>query len=287
MARIHANGIDIEYEALGDPGAPPLLLIMGMNAQLTSWPEPFCQGLVEQGHYVVRYDNRDAGLSATIPGGELTLGDLLNGTPAPYTMADMAADALGVLDALGLGAAHLVGISLGGMIAQQIAIDNPERVLSLCSIMASTGDPSVGQPSEAAVQALLEPSETEREAVIARSVRWHRAIGSPGYPATEAYLRNRAAAAFDRAHRPSSGIRHIAVILQAKDRTEALHAVAAPTLVIHGEDDPLVNVSGGEATAAAVPGARLLLFPGMGHELPEPLWPDLVKAIAANAAQAS
>jgi pimeloyl-ACP methyl ester carboxylesterase len=285
MAQVHAHGIDIEYETLGDPSAPPMLLLIGMSAQLTAWPEPFRRALADKGFFVVTYDNRDAGLSTGMTG-ELTFHDLLNGTPAPYLVPDLAGDALGLLDALGIDAAHLVGVSLGGMIAQQIAIDQPGRVLSLCSIMSTTGDPSVGQPSDAAVAALLEPAGEGREAVIERSIRWHRTIGSPGHPASDAYLRGRAAAAFDRAHRPEGGMRHIAVVLQSPDRTEGLWNVLAPTLVMHGEEDPLVNVSGAKATAEAVPGAELRLFPGMGHDLPEPLWPEFVTAITGNAAKA-
>jgi pimeloyl-ACP methyl ester carboxylesterase len=284
MAQVHANGIDIEYEAFGDPEAPPLLLIIGMSAQLTSWPEPFCRDLAERGHYVVRFDNRDAGLSTGLEG-ELSFDDLLRGVPAPYGIPDMAADTLGLMDALGFRAAHLVGVSLGGMIAQQIAIDRAERVLSLCSIMATTGDPAVGQPSEAAIQALLAPAGSDRDSAVERNVRWHHAIGSPGYPASDSYLRARAAAGYDRAYRPEGGMRHIAAILQSKDRTEGLRGVSAPTLVLHGEDDPLVNMSGGKATAAAVPGAELRLFSGMGHDLPEPLWGEFATAIAANAAK--
>src|SRR5262249_38842365 len=159
----------------------------------TSWPEPLCRDLAERGHHVVRFDNRDAGLSTAMEG-TLTFDDLLRGVPAPYGITDMAADAVGLMDALGIRAAHLVGMSRGGAHAQQVAIARPERVRSLCSIMATTGDPAVGQPSESAVQALLAPAGTDRDSVVERNVRWHRAIGSPGYPATDAYLRDRAAA---------------------------------------------------------------------------------------------
>jgi pimeloyl-ACP methyl ester carboxylesterase len=261
-----------------------MVLIIGMSAQLTAWPEPFCRDLADRGHHVVRFDNRDAGLSTAMEG-ELTFDDLLRQVPAPYGIPDMAADAVGLMDALGFRAAHLVGVSLGGMIAQQIAIEHPERVLSLCSIMATTGDPAVGQPSEAAIQALLAPAGTDRDSVVERNVHWHHAIGSPGYPVSDAQLRERAAAAYDRAYRPEGGMRHIAAVLQAQDRTEGLRGVSAPTLVLHGEDDPLVDMSGGKATAAAVPGAELRLFSGMGHGLPEPLWGEFATAITANAAR--
>jgi pimeloyl-ACP methyl ester carboxylesterase len=285
MARLHANGVDIAYETLGDPGAPPMLLMMGVGAQLTAWPESLYKALADSGFFVVRYDNRDAGLS-TVLEGELTFHDLMNGVPAPYLIPDMAADAVGLMDGLGIRAAHLVGVSLGGMIAQQVAIGHPDRVLSLCSMMATTGDPGVGQPSDRAVEALLDPPGEGRDGLIERNMRWSRAIGSPGYPPSEEGLRRRVSAAVDRSHQPFGTVRHVAAVLHSADRTEGLRGVSVPTLVVHGEEDPLVNVSGGKATAEAVPGADLRLFPGMGHDLPEPLCPDFVEAITRNAAKA-
>lgn len=282
MARMRWDDIELEYETTGDANDPPMLLLIGMGAQMTAWPEPLYRGLADSGFFVVRFDNRDVGLSSALAG-TLTFHDLLDGAPAPYLISDMAADAVRLLDGLGLEAAHVVGVSLGGMIAQQIAVDHPGRVLSLCSIMATTGDPSVGQPSDAAIQALLEPSGQEREAVIERGVRWHRVIGSPGYPVSDEESRRRATAAFDRSYRPVGTVRHAAAILRSPDRTETLGRVSVPTLVLHGEDDPLVDVSGAKATAAAIPGAELRLFPGMGHDLPEPLCPEFVEAITRNA----
>jgi pimeloyl-ACP methyl ester carboxylesterase len=292
MPRAEANGIELEYDTFGAPQDRPLLLIMGLGTQMTAWEPGFCAMLADRGHYVIRFDNRDIGLSTQfdqLPEPDLLA--ILGGDPrsAPYLLADLADDAAGLLDALGIERAHVVGASMGGMIAQELAIRHGERVLSLCSIMSTTGNHAVGQPSAEAVAVLLAPRGADRAEAIERTVSVLRVIGSkaPEYEVTDQARYDLAAAAYDRAYTPDGGIRQLAAIAASPDRTEALATLKLPTLVIHGEQDPLINVSGGRATAAAVPGAELIVIPGMGHDLPEPLWPKLADAIAANAAKAA
>ena len=282
---VRANGLDINYETLGDPADPAILLIMGVGAQLIDWPAGFCEMLAARGFHLILFDNRDAGLSAALD--DVGLPDLpaiVGGDPStvPYLFADMAADAAGLLKELGIPRAHVVGVSMGGMIAQQLTIDHPDLVASLCSIMSTTGDRRVGGQTPAALAALMRPPAASREEAIAGSVAASRVIGSPGYPADDEEVLRRAAAKYDRAYRPAGAQRQYAAIIASPDRTPALREVTAPTLVLHGEADPLVDVSGGRATAAAVPGAELVTFPGMGHDLPRALWPRLVDAITAN-----
>ena len=289
MPRALADGIELEYDTFGDPARPALLLIAGLGAQLTSWRPEFCRALADRGFHVIRYDNRDCGLSASFDGGPppdiraISAGDT---STAPYRIADLARDAAGLLDALGAGAAHVVGASMGGMIAQQLVIDHPDRVLSLCSIMSTTGDRSVGRATPGALAVLAAPQARNREEAAERAVRAAAVIGSPAHPTPTGELRERAAAAYDRAHRPEGFRRQYAAILASPDRTPRLRAVTVPALVVHGADDPLVDSSGGEATAAAIPGAELMVIPGMGHDLPEPLWPVLLDAVVRNAARA-
>jgi len=282
VAKAKTNGIELEYDTLGDPGGRPLLLIMGLGAQLIDWPAEFCAGLAGRGFHVIRFDNRDAGLSTALD--ELGPPDIAAayGGVAPYKLADLAADTAGLLDALAIDKAHIVGVSMGGMIAQQLVIDHPARVLSLCSIMSTTGDRTVGRSTEEAMAALGQPPATTRDQAIANAVHSSRTIGSPAYPPTDEERRARAEAKYDRAYRPVGTGRQFAAILASPDRTAALHDVNAPALVIHGEADPLVDVSGGRATAAAIPGAELLVLPGMGHDLPAALWPTIIDAITAN-----
>ena len=284
MPATTANGITLEYETFGDPAAPPVLLIMGFGCQLTLWDETFCADLARNGYFVIRYDNRDVGLSTWLDDdGEPDLLALLGGAAAaPYSIGDMAADAAGLLDALGIDAAHVIGASMGGMIAQALAISHPEKVLTLTSIMSTTGDPTVGQPDPDALAALVPAPPTSREEAVDQGVAMWRTIGSPGFPFDEAMIRARAGAAYDRAFHPAGNARQLAAIATQPDRTAALGAVTAPTLVIHGEADPLVDPSGGRATAAAVPGARLHLVPGMGHDLPEELRGPLVAELTAH-----
>lgn len=290
MPRAKADGVELEYDSFGDPADPPLLLIMGLATQMIGWPEGFCALLAGRGFHVTRFDNRDIGLSTWLDGlPEPDLIALMSGDPstAPYLLEDMAGDAVAVLDALGTARAHIVGISMGGMIAQEVAIKHPERVLSLCSIMSTTGDHAVGQPSQEALAAILLPAGADRDGAIERGVTVLKVISSPGYPPTEQWMRDRSADSYDRAYHPEGGTRQFAAIVASPDRTGALHAVTVPTVVIHGEEDRLVDVSGGKATAAAVPGAELVLFPGLGHDLPEALWPAFADAIERNAARAA
>ncbi|MBU2665067.1 alpha/beta fold hydrolase [Actinoplanes bogorensis] len=290
MPDVRANGIDVRYETLGEPGDPALLLVMGLGAQLVDWPAEFCAALASRGFHVVLFDNRDAGLSTAFD--ELPQPDpaaIFGGDQAtvPYLLSDMAADAAGLLKELGIARAHVVGASMGGMIAQQLTIDHPGLVSSLCSIMSTTGDRTVGHPTPEAMAALMRPPATTREEILAGAIASSRVIGSPAYPASEEWLQERAAAKFERSFRPQGTQRQYAAILAAPDRTAALGGVTAPTLVIHGEADPLINVSGGRATAAAVPGSELIVIPGMGHDLPKPLWPQIIDAIVANTGRAS
>ncbi|MET8148844.1 alpha/beta fold hydrolase [Actinoplanes sp. NPDC049668] len=289
MPDVLSNGVQLRYETLGDDDAPALLLIMGLGAQLIDWPQDFCELLAARGLRVIRFDNRDAGLSSALP--QLGVPDvrgILGGDRAtvPYLLADLATDAAGLLDALGVERAHVTGVSLGGMIAQQLTIDHPSRVASLCSIMSTTGDRAVGRPTPEAAALLGTPPAASREVAIANSIAAARLIGSPGFPATEQELLQRASAKYDRAYNPLGTLRQYAAALASPDRTAALGGVTAPTVVIHGEDDPLIAVSGGRATADAVPGADLLVIPGMGHDLPRATWPRIVDAIVGNTERA-
>ena len=288
MPTAAANGITLEYEIFGDHSDPAVLLIMGFTGQLTLWDADFCAALADAGHYVIRYDNRDVGLSTWLDdAGAPTLAELGSGAAeAPYSIADMADDAAGLLDALGIARAHIVGASMGGMIAQAFAIDHPERTLTLTSIMSTTGDPSVGQPHPEALGALLLAPPTSRDEAMDQGVVTWKAIGSPGYPFDEAQVRQRSAEAFERAFHPAGHVRQMAAIVTQPDRTPALASVSAPTLVIHGEDDPLVDPSGGRAAADAIPGATLLLVPGMGHDMPPALADRFVAELTAHFATA-
>ena len=277
MPATTANGIEIAYATYGDPSSPPLLAIHGLGAQMTDFPTPFVAGLVESGYFLITFDNRDQGQSTWMDeAGQPDLAALLGeaGSPVPYLLADMAADAAGLLDALGIDDAHVLGVSMGGMIAQQLAIDFPDRVRSLTSIMSTPG-PNIGPPTAEAVAALLVEPVTEREAAIEQSLAGSRVIASPGFSFDEAGMRARAEVHFDRGHHPAGTARQLAAILASPDRSEALAGVAVPTLVVHGAADPLVTLPGGEATAAAVPGAELWVVEGMGHDLPEAVYPEL------------
>lgn len=291
MPRAKSNGIELEYDTFGDPSSPALLLIMGLGTQMTTWRPGLCRALADRGFRVIRYDNRDCGLSTCLDDTPLPdLAGLLSGDTAwvPYRMADMALDAMGLLDSLDIDAAHVVGASMGGMIAQQTAIDHPERVRSLCSVMSTTGDRSVGRPTPEGLEVLKAPRRAgaSREEVIEESLLRAAVMASPGYPEPPEAVRERVAAAYDRAYRPQGFARQYTAVLASPDRTAELRSVTAPTLVIHGDSDPLVHRSGGEATAAVIPGAELLMIPGMGHDLPEQLWPTFVEAISRNTARA-
>ena len=284
-----ANGIEIVYQEFGDPADPTVLLIMGLGVQMLGWDEEFCELLASRGFRVVRFDNRDVGRSTKISGGSRAnvvaalSGDL---SSAIYTLSDMAADSAGLLDHLGVEAAHVVGASQGGMIGQTLAIERPERVLSLTSIMSTTGNPSVGQPHPEALPALLTRPPADREGFADFVVRAWGVIGSPGFDADTEAMRERARASYDRGIDPDGTGRQLLAILASGDRTEALRGVEVPTVVIHGSDDSLIDVSGGKATAAAIPGAELVQIDGMGHDLPKALWPRFVELIVANADRA-
>ena len=288
MPDVRSNGIDICYETFGDPADPALLLVMGLGAQLVDWPEEFCAQLAGRGFHVIRFDNRDAGRSTWFDElGQPDLAEIFGGdlSTVGYLLSDLAADAAGLLKALGVDRAHVVGASMGGMIAQQLAVDRPDLVASLCSVMSTTGDRTIGHPTPEAAAALLRPPATSREGAIAAAVATSRVIGSPGFVIAESELIRRAELKYDRAFHPAGTQRQYAAIIASPDRTASLAGVTAPTLVVHGEADPLIDVSGGRATAAAVPGAELLIVPGMGHDLPSATWPQILDAIAANAAR--
>jgi len=277
------NGIDLEYATDGVPSDPALLMVMGLGGQLIAWPEGFVKLLVDRGFFTIRFDNRDAGLSTKFEGlPELTALFGGDGSSAPYRVEDMAEDAAGLLGELGVAQAHVMGVSMGGMITQALAINHAELFLSACSIMSTTGNRNVGAPTPDAMAALLRPIATSRDEAIAASVAGSRVIGSPGYPTPAEVLTARAAAAYDRCYCPEGTMRQLAAILASPDRTDGLRRVQMPFLVMHGEADPLVTPSGGEATAAAVPGSVLVTIPGMGHDLPEPLWEQIVSAVVAN-----
>ena len=287
---VPANGIKLCYDTFGDRTAPPLLLVMGLAAQMIAWDEAFCEQLAARGYFVIRFDNRDIGLSTRFPEYGTPdlmalLGQALMRKPvtAPYTLRDMAADAAGLLDALGITRAHVVGASMGGAIAQEVAIHFPDRLLTLTSIMSSTGDPSLPQATPEAMAVLLAPPPKDRDSYFESYKRTWAVLRGPGFPLDEAKDLERAARAWDRGLNPPGVARQLAAILASGDRTAALASVRVPTLVIHGSADPLVRHQGGVATAKAIQGARLLTIDGMGHALPISMWPQLIDAIAAHA----
>jgi len=282
-SKVGPAGIDIAYQRLGKPDAPALLLIMGIAAQCIHWPESFCHALVERGLQVIRFDNRDSGLSTHLtdappPNLPAALaGDL---SSASYTLSDMAADAVGLLDALRLERAHVVGASMGGAIAQTMAIEHPERVRSLTSMMSTTGNLSVGQAAPEVLRELFGGSPpTTRDECIQQMLRASRTVGSPGYPADEEEVAARAGRAYDRCYDPRGVARQAVASVASGDRTEKLRRLKVPTLVIHGLADRMCEVSGGRATADAIPGAQLVLIEGMGHNMAPGLRAQLAACI--------
>ncbi|HET6998181.1 MAG TPA: alpha/beta hydrolase [Solirubrobacterales bacterium] len=284
-----ANGIELSYQEMGDPDGEPLLLVMGLATQMIAWDETFCGMLAERGFRVIRFDNRDIGRSTRIESAGIpSRADLFIGrrSSAPYLLRDMAADTVGLMDHLGIESAHLMGASMGGMVIQTTAIEHPERVRSLVSMMSNTGSRWTGMPSRRAMAVLLSRPPRGREAAIERAVKTFKVIGSPGYPFEEERVRQISGRSYDRGHSAAGVLRQLHAITASGDRTQALRGVRAPTTVIHGNRDPLIRPAGGRATARAIPGARLKMIDGMGHDLPRQLWPVFAEEIAANAARA-
>lgn len=289
MTSITANNITIEYDTFGKESDRPLLLIMGFGAQMTRWRPEFCELLADAGHYVIRFDNRDVGLSQKF--GELGIPDMqkiaeeaaAGGNPSvPYTLFDMADDAAGLMDALGIDTAHICGASMGGMIAQCMAIKHGHRMRSMTSIFSSTGNPELPPATDAAMAALTSPAGTTLEEVLDRAVRNAKIIGSPAYPEPEDDVRERAKADYERSFYPEGTSRQFVAIGATGNRKPALQEVKIPTLVIHGKADPLVPVEGGIDTHEAIAGSKLRLYDGMGHNLSEPLWPEIVREITEH-----
>ncbi len=281
-----ANGIQLCYDTFGDPANPPLLLVAGLGMQLISWDEEVCTLLAQRGYRVIRFDNRDVGLSTKFDdAGMPNLLPALQGgqIDAPYLLKDMAADAVGLMDVLGIDSAHVLGASMGGMIAQSVAIHYPERVRTLISIMSTTGAPDLPQPKPEVAMMLLAPAADGLDAHIQNSLEWAHVLNGPGFPVDEARARKQAIANYERSYYPVGTGRQLAAIFASGSRREALRSLAIPTLVIHGKADPLVPVEGGIDTAEAIPNANLLLIEGLGHALPPGTWPEVVEAIAKHA----
>jgi pimeloyl-ACP methyl ester carboxylesterase len=289
---IASNGVELCVETFGAEQAPPIVLIMGLGAQMIAWPEPFCQALASQGFQVIRFDNRDIGQSSKltqlgIPNtmalmGEIALGRKLS---VPYTLKDMATDTVGLLDQLGHERAHIVGASMGGMIGQELAINAASRMRSFTSIMSSTGDPRLPAATPEATAILFTPAPTDHDGYVKHVTKVFQVLRGPHFPEEAAEDADRVERVFARGVNPAGVARQFAAILASGDRTAQLHAVKTPTLVIHGDADPLVRVEGGKATAAAISGAKLEIIPKMGHSLPRAVWPRLIELIATHASQ--
>jgi len=286
------NDIDIVYDTFGDPSAPAILLIMGLGAQMIAWDEDYCAQLASHGFWVIRYDNRDCGLSTKFDSsGKLNILEIFVASQGgkiidvPYKLRDMADDAVGLLDALEIETAHIVGVSMGGMIAQLLAIHYPSRVSTLTSIMSSTGEPDLPPPNEETFQILLEPPPTDRIEYIEETSKAWQLLNGPRYPFDEDRLRTRIGMGFDRGLCPDGTNRQLAAILTSEGRREALRSITTPTLVIHGDADLLVPVESGIDTADAIPGAKRLIIEGMGHTLPVELWPTIIEAVVEHIRQ--
>ena len=285
------NDVELCYQTFGDPDAEPLLLVMGLGGPMTWWDPQLCRMLAARNFYVIRYDNRDAGRSSRI-NTRVTRGQLLRAfsgrrTKAPYSMSELAGDAVALLDHLGLESAHVAGISMGGMIVQTVAVEHPRRIRSLTSIMSTTGKRTVGWQDPRLLPALIAPRKPGRESYVQTSVAFWDVIGSPDYPADRERLTVRAGETFDRGYSASGMMRQMMAILTQPDRSHRLRSLRVPALVVHGTADKMVHVSGGRSTAAAIPGAELLLVDGMGHDLPPKLFETFVEAIARTADRAS
>ncbi|MCX4834977.1 alpha/beta fold hydrolase [Streptomyces sp. NBC_01016] len=282
--------VSIAYESFGDPGDPPVLLVMGFGAQLLGWHEDFCRALADRGRYVIRYDNRDCGLSTKFDEHPVDMGEFIAAVssgdiPAalamvPYRLSDMADDGLGLLTALGIDRAHVVGASMGGMIAQTMALSSPDRVLTLTSMMSSTGESEYGRSSPEAQAALFTPKPADREGYVAAAEK--ELVWASKRYGDAAALRELAAASHDRSFYPAGIGRQLGAMVLSGSRADALRELRVPTLVIHGLDDTLIDPSGGKRTAELVPGAELLLIPDMGHDRPRELWPELIDAVVSH-----
>ncbi|MCA0903270.1 alpha/beta fold hydrolase [Qipengyuania aquimaris] len=291
MPKTTANGIEIHYEEHGKPEDPAMLLIMGFGAQLTLWPDELVDELVGHGFRVIRYDNRDIGLSQKFDGVKapglvkMTLMSKIGLNPrVPYTLADMAADGIGLLDALGIERAHIVGASMGGMIAQHVAAKYPDRCLSFTQVFSTTGNPKLPPAKKEALQALVtRPKSDAEEELVSHGIMLARTIGSPGYPSPEERLRERTLTSVRRSFYPEGPTRHLSAIVADGDRSSMLGDIRVPTLVLHGEDDPLVPCEGGKHTAECIPNAKLKTIPGWGHDLPLELVDELAGEIASHA----
>ncbi|MFI1200756.1 alpha/beta fold hydrolase (plasmid) [Streptomyces sp. BHT-5-2] len=282
--------VSLAYEGFGDPGDPPVLLVMGFGAQMLAWHEDFCRALADRGRYVIRYDNRDCGLSTKFDHHPVDMGQFIAAVssgdiPAalamvPYRLLDMAGDGLGLLTALGIERAHVVGASMGGMIAQTMAISCPERVLTLTSMMSSTGESEYGRASPEAQAVLFGPKPADREGYVAAAVK--ELVWASERYGNAAVLRELAAESYDRSYYPAGIGRQLGAMILSGSRADALRELRVPTLVIHGSDDTLIDPSGGRRTAELVPGAELLLVPDMGHDRPRELWPRLIDALVTH-----
>jgi pimeloyl-ACP methyl ester carboxylesterase len=282
------DGVELCFETFGDPEAPAMLLTMGLATQMLGWHEDLCAELADRGFHVIRFDNRDVGRSQRMDGAVPSILQLLrrDKRAASYTLDDMAGDGAGLLDHLEIEAAHVVGASMGGMIAQTMAARHPDRVLSLVSWMSNTGSRWSGQPSPLIWPILVKPPPRGREQYVEHAVRVFSKIGSPDFARDNDDLRRIAGMSYDRGLNPAAGARQLAAIIHSGDRTPLLRTITAPTLIVHGSKDRMVPASGGRATARAIPGARLLIVKGMGHDMPRAAWPQILDAIERNAARA-
>lgn len=287
------NGLEIAYAVSGPSNGRPLILIMGLATSLAAWPEQFCAMLADAGHLVVRFDNRDVGLSAKLdsagqPDLNALVGAAGNSLQAPYALSDMAADTLGLIDYLGIERAHVCGVSMGGMIGQVMAIEYPGRMASLISMMSTTGQPGLPPSSPTAMQAMMQMPPGTRDAYQDYVVEMMRIFSSDSAQYDADLQRRLAGAEFDRGHHPAGFFRQMAAILTSGNRREQLKEVHVPTLVIHGDHDAVIPLEHGRNTTAAIPGARLVVIPGMGHALAYPkLWPQIVAAISTHTSDAA
>jgi pimeloyl-ACP methyl ester carboxylesterase len=279
------RGITLCYETYGDPADPPIVLVMGLATQMIAWHEEFCKRLADRGFFVVRFDNRDIGRSTHLDFRPPTMRQMLRRRVGPeqYTLSDMAEDTAALIRELGIAPAHLVGASMGGMIAQVLAAEHPELVRSLTSIMSTTGSRWHGQPALSVYKYLLRPPPRDREGYVERAAEVFGLVGSTGFDRDEQYIRERASRSYDRGYDIRAGGRQLGAVLASGDRTKELRRIEAPTLVIHGTVDKMVRPSGGRATAKAIPGARLMMIEGMGHDLPRGAWPQIIDAVSEHA----